>query len=1260
MLNYKIMSLFIVLAASVSFAMPSSKILERAGHVTEETYPDAHEVLLNQVLDITYEADGTYEQVQEAYIKILTEEARRQFSTLSSFFTIPYQRGPEDCQIREVNIIKPDGTTIPIDLEKQSKIMVNPGSMSQNIYNPNSKVIRVNVAGLESGDILHYVMYDRIVHPRVKNAWHDWLTFEGTHPIIESRVTIKAPTNAPLLNIALKDPVEGSVTSAVTTNNNRIVYTWEARNIPRMFPEPNMPPQYTVVQRLLLSTEPDWESVSRWYWELSTPRLIPTPEIIEKVKELTDGLHNEMEIIQALFRFVSQEIRYMGIIKEAEAPGYEPHDVGITFQSRHGVCRDKAALLVAMLREAGLDAFPTLIHNGTKKDDEVPQPFFNHAVVAVRDASGHYILMDPTDENTKELFPSYLNNKSYLVATPEGDTLRTSPIDPPETNMMRIKTTGTVTDDGRLLAQTDLIFNGINDNAYRGWFARLKPVERRRYFEGLVRRAAPDAKIMALDIVPENMLDLSTNLHCTIRYEAGDILVGADSDKKQIIHLPRIGTKVGIANFILGNTGLRKRMYPFQTDIACGIQETVALMLPETWEQSVICPDATSNKTPGIEWETSWNAAGKMIKADSRFILSKVDYMPEEYLDLKETLATIEQDLRRHPLLSPPESDDEPEDSIILKNATHYKILTTNSWTETQSLSRKILTYAGKKKYAELKLHYNPVWESIHIVTATVTDTEGRVHSVSADEINEMDAPWAGEAPRYPAAKILVISFPAVEEGCMINYTIEWTKTGRPFIAITEGFATSERILEKTVTVHTPADIQLNWDIQKPDALDIHTSITNGMATTRLQAENVPPIQSEEKQAPTWSFTPVAMASGGSWPAYAQQLLGRFSKLEKENTVCHQKIKELQRSAQNNKQDLLKSIRDQIEKTVRTTGPGLNEIPLSILSGADTTLQDGYGNRADKAVLFYTMTKLAGFRPEYVLPSALPDISELITPFKQTAIPSFFSDPVVRIPAADVFPGASGWIYLNEGSHYDALGTLTDEDAMMYLLSENRFSMPAPFRTNHIHSIYIIDLEENGDAILEKQEYVYGSDFGAANKQYTEMSPEERRRHFQEMAATYDQDAEILGEPVADFSTYPGKIHVRASLPGYAAQIQNFLRMDAPIQLDSAFHLRSSRRKTPLYIPSSIDLDVLLDVRHPDTFLSSILPPSQNRTVGTSSLMFKAESTGMSETNAMIRYRLRIEPSYWEPGAYKELLDFSTQLSKPDCTSLLFEKRTEE
>ena len=58
------------------------------------------------------EADATYVQWHEEYVKILTEEGRRAYRTLSSYFTIPYQRGPEDCRMPLVEIIKPDGRVV--------------------------------------------------------------------------------------------------------------------------------------------------------------------------------------------------------------------------------------------------------------------------------------------------------------------------------------------------------------------------------------------------------------------------------------------------------------------------------------------------------------------------------------------------------------------------------------------------------------------------------------------------------------------------------------------------------------------------------------------------------------------------------------------------------------------------------------------------------------------------------------------------------------------------------------------------------------------------------------------------------------------------------------------------------------------------------------------------------------------------------------------------------------------------------------------
>jgi hypothetical protein len=216
-----------------------------------------------------------------------------------------------------------------------------------------------------------------------------------------------------------------------------------------------------------------------------------TPEMRAAVADLTKGCHDERAKIEALFAFVSQKIRYMGITTETEAPGYEPHDVNITFENRYGVCRDKAALLAALLRTAGIDGFPVIIHVGAKRDAEVPMPYFNHAIAAARLKDGTTLLMDPTDEATRELMPAYLGNRSYLVATPDGDPLRTSPYEPAGRQSCAVGDRGRSRCRWRAPGRTTARFDGVNDNAYRGYFARLKPDERTRFFESVAKRALP-------------------------------------------------------------------------------------------------------------------------------------------------------------------------------------------------------------------------------------------------------------------------------------------------------------------------------------------------------------------------------------------------------------------------------------------------------------------------------------------------------------------------------------------------------------------------------------------------------------------------------------------------------------------------------------------------------------------------------------------------------------------------------------------------
>ena len=361
-----IKSLFVLFAIAIFTAVASAQaveldffsqykwdkpaVLADAKEITTEKFPNSDTIsVCDHTIDF-YQPDGTYVTWIDMYDKILTERGKRSKQTLTFSFNETYSTW----EIPQIEIIKPDGSSVTIDMAAQSKVMIDRSQMSMNIYDPAQKVMQIGVPGLEIGDIIHTTAAQKCHKARCKDNWSQMQIFESPAPVIDFVYEIFEPAELPLQRIELKDPVDNTVTYTTRQEAGRKVYRWEVKDVPQIFDEPAMPAYYTVTQRLLVSTAPDWKAVSKWYYNLCEPYLEPSDEMKQKVDELIAGCTTREEKIKKVFTFVSQDIRYLGIIPEGEdeAPGYQPHYVTQTFDNRHGVCRDKASLLVAMLRLA--------------------------------------------------------------------------------------------------------------------------------------------------------------------------------------------------------------------------------------------------------------------------------------------------------------------------------------------------------------------------------------------------------------------------------------------------------------------------------------------------------------------------------------------------------------------------------------------------------------------------------------------------------------------------------------------------------------------------------------------------------------------------------------------------------------------------------------------------------------------------------------------------------------------------------------------
>ncbi len=1227
----------------------SARSLHRAAARPVAPEQEADLLLINDLTRLRYETDGTYTYTVDRAVKILTEKGRREKSVVRTGYDAAYGTN----RFVRAELIKPDGRTVPIDLKRQVSEAIAQGQMNANIYDPNHKTVRLTVPDLEIGDVLHYRIAGERSKAVVPGTWSDWFTLEETYPIESMHIEVDAPAELPLQRIELKAEIPGTVQFREQTTEGRILYSWQVNDVPRMHKEPGMPAQHTVVQRLLLSTIPDWETLSEWYWELSKPRLdAVTPAMREKTDALIAGTDDRRRQIEAVFRFVSQQIRYMGITVEDEAPGYEPHDVNLTFENRYGVCRDKAALLTAMLRIAGFDARPVLIYVGPRKDPEVPQPWFNHAITAVREEDGRWLLMDATNENTRDLLPAYLCNRSYLVATPDGEPLRTSPVIPPEDNMLTIDIDAALDTEQTIRGTALLQFNGINDTAYRGRLARLKPDEREPYFEERLRQALPGARLLELQIRPADVRNTAVPLSAELRFEAPDALA-AQADEA-LLQPPTLVNAFGLFGRLLGDgIGLEKRRYPLQTDVTCGIRETVRLDLRPAGLQPVALPEYEPVDTDNLLIRRSAALTNQLLVSRADIRLRTVEFSPEAYQQLKQSLQTSERNVRRRILLEPAAIPPESDLAVLSETAT-YTLYDPHNWKEERILKKKVLTYAGKREAADLQIQYNPACERVTLKSARVTSPDGRVQTIDpATEINIMDADWNSDAPRYPGGKILVASLPGVEVGSVIELHILRMHFNRPFFSAMESFAGRDPVLSKQVTVIIPHKLDLQTGNTAPGQIRRRTAHRNERAVHEwTSAPQRKPIKTESHLPPEWVVQPVLFLSTGDAEDYAD----RVRKVLRAAADDTRALRETARRIIDGKRTRLEKItalRDFTDRAVRQAGPGFSDLPLSAVTPADRVLAEGYGNTADRAVLLSALLEAAGLDPRFVLSSDLPRIPEWSAPAIETLQHDRLDTLLVAVKDDD-----KQVVYLGDTGQYARPGALAHHARPALDLARGEMVVPEAAVSDTVDSHIIMQLEESGDVSLLKRIAFAGTEFEAFHKKFAQFTPEERRREHQTLLSGLSQLAEPL-TPLKTSLDGPGLLQFDARLPGYAVRNGNQMYFTLPGgSLGRLLDLRTSKRENPFYIEKPIVQSALWEVDLPDHWTVELLPEPFISELPAGAGTVEVKTARLPNRIAVLQ-QIRLNPAVIPPEEYEALLDIRRKLTAPRASTVLLRKDKE-
>jgi tetratricopeptide (TPR) repeat protein len=516
-----------------------------------------------------------------------------------------------------------------INIEKAEVLKKNGNRLQAEI-----KDNQIVFTSLEPGDatLLVYKKQKFISSLLTKN-YYDKTPLNTWYPSLNMEVNFLVDTSVVFTSKLLN----GDIKPTMSANDNFKLYSWKNSSPKAMALEPYMPVITDICQMLSISTLPDWDYVSKWYWDISNTKAKPDYEVKKLVKTLLDNKTNltEMQKAQIFYNYIEQNIRYSSV--SFRQSGIVPQEASDVLITRIGDCKDLSVLFTAMCREANINANVVLVcrrDNGSECMS-LPSFDFDHAIAHAKlDGKDYYI------EMTSSYYPfAALGQSLYKAFVLDVDN-DTSKMNEP------FYLAPTTRKGNKIYRDTKISFSGDNmirevrtiktgDQAAnsRGFYRDLGKEDREKKFTQAISSDFPNTKLTRLAF-DENLNNCSDSL--TYIYASTSPKVFTEISKLSIVKLP-LTDPIGNMDFLTSED----RIFPIEAwnyTSSDTVVENMTITIPEN-KQLVEVPKSVNYNCKQANYSIKFTLKGKELNIE-RVIVFKDDYVPVS--DYKEYRSFVE------------------------------------------------------------------------------------------------------------------------------------------------------------------------------------------------------------------------------------------------------------------------------------------------------------------------------------------------------------------------------------------------------------------------------------------------------------------------------------------------------------------------------------------------------------------------------------------------------------------------------------------
>ena len=219
--------------------------------------------------------------------------------------------------------------------------------------------------------------------------------------------------------------------------NGKTKYFWEVENLNSYSTEDFLSPEIKNGFHVLISPEQfelsdskgsceTWNSISKWGVSLYNNKMKLSEKTSAEIKTLVNGSDSISEKIEKLYKFLQAKTRYVAII--TDIGGWEPHQAEDIFVNGYGDCKDLSVLMIAMLKELNIEAYPALVRTKSKGKvvPEFPSNQFNHVIAFVPLENDSLWIECTSDFKTFDDITSSVEGTYALIVKDDGDLVKIS------------------------------------------------------------------------------------------------------------------------------------------------------------------------------------------------------------------------------------------------------------------------------------------------------------------------------------------------------------------------------------------------------------------------------------------------------------------------------------------------------------------------------------------------------------------------------------------------------------------------------------------------------------------------------------------------------------------------------------------------------------------------------------------------------------------------------------------------------------------